>query len=343
MNQLETLRNKKSVSDWLTAAGIACAADILEIASGGNNRVYKVSGETGTFLLKQYFFHPMDKRNRLKAEFDFLSYIWKRGIRVVPQPISCNEENHLGLYEFVSGTSFIPGSVSRDDLDMAQSFLLRLNEDRKNAISIVGNASEACFSVQAHLACVEERINKVTEIVGETPIDQEARTFVIEKLVPEWTRIKRFIQNEAAGWLEYSLKIGERCLSPSDFGFHNAIQQPNRGIRFIDFEYAGWDDPAKLVCDFFCQVKVPVDSEELAPFVEGISGMSDQPTFFSDRVHWLLPAYQIKWCCIVLNEFLPVSLLRRRFADGSGSDIARKQNQLEKAKQFLKRATSIGL
>src|SRR6185503_11886129 len=46
-------------------------------------------------------------------------------------------------------------------------------------------------------------------------------------------------------------------LSPSDFGYHNAVLADDETVRFFDFEYAGWDDPAKLVCDFFNQVEVP--------------------------------------------------------------------------------------
>ena len=42
----------------------------------------------------------------------------------------------------------------------------------------------------------------------------------------------------------------DKCLSPSDFGFHNVIVEKDKILRFIDFEYAGWDDPAKMVSDF---------------------------------------------------------------------------------------------
>ena len=34
------------------------------------------------------------------------------------------------------------------------------------------------------------------------------------------------------------------CILPGDFGFHNAIRT-TKGVKFIDFEFAGWDDPAK--------------------------------------------------------------------------------------------------
>ena len=40
-----------------------------------------------------------------------------------------------------------------------------------------------------------------------------------------------------------------RVLSPSDFGFHNALRRPDGTIVFVDFEYFGWDDPAKMMAD----------------------------------------------------------------------------------------------
>ena len=41
-----------------------------------------------------------------------------------------------------------------------------------------------------------------------------------------------------------------RTLSPSDFGFHNTLRRPDGELAFLDFEYFGWDDPAKTITDF---------------------------------------------------------------------------------------------
>ena len=40
-----------------------------------------------------------------------------------------------------------------------------------------------------------------------------------------------------------------RSLSPSDFGFHNALLEADGRLTFVDFEYFGWDDPVKIVAD----------------------------------------------------------------------------------------------
>ena len=41
----------------------------------------------------------------------------------------------------------------------------------------------------------------------------------------------------------------------------------DKKLRFLDFEYAGWDDPAKLIGDFFCQPAIPAPHSEFERFV----------------------------------------------------------------------------
>jgi len=47
-----------------------------------------------------------------------------------------------------------------------------------------------------------------------------------------------------------NISNSNRILSPSDFGLHNTISEKKK-LYFLDFEYFGWDDPIKLICDFF--------------------------------------------------------------------------------------------
>ena len=52
--------------------------------------------------------------------------------------------------------------------------------------------------------------------------------------------------------LEEKLESHQKCISPSDIGFHNILNSKGRLI-FIDFEYAGIDDPCKLIADVILQ------------------------------------------------------------------------------------------
>ena len=55
---------------------------------------------------------------------------------------------------------------------------------------------------------------------------------------------------QGVSW-EQELLEQYRTLSPSDFGFHNALRTPAGTMVFLDFEYFGWDDPAKTGFGFF--------------------------------------------------------------------------------------------
>jgi hypothetical protein len=52
------------------------------------------------------------------------------------------------------------------------------------------------------------------------------------------------------------------------------------------------------------------------------------------RCRLLLDAYQIKWTCIILNDFLPLGAARRAFAD-TGAWAERCAAQLAKAEAKL--------
>jgi hypothetical protein len=134
--------------------------------------------------------------------------------------------------------------------------------------------------------------------------------------------------------LHTELSRRDRCISPSDFGFHNALVDPEGHLRFIDFEYAGWDDPAKMVCDFFCQPAVPVPMDFYDKLVESVVSGLDRPDEHSQRISLLMPVYRVKWCCIMLNDFLPWGGDRRRFTR-SGEGVQEKAEQLEKARRAL--------
>jgi len=45
--------------------------------------------------------------------------------------------------------------------------------------------------------------------------------------------------------------------------------------------------------------------------------------------------YRVKWCCIMLNDFLPAGRARRRFSGGESADRARAEAQLSKACRSL--------
>jgi hypothetical protein len=50
--------------------------------------------------------------------------------------------------------------------------------------------------------------------------------------------------------------------------------------------------------------------------------------------------YRIKWCCIMLNDFLPVGSRRRSFARTAEDQQQRQRTQLQKARAALEQLSS---
>ncbi len=329
-------RGRGSVEDrLLTAAGLPPAIAIERLPGGGNNRVYRVETAAGPVLLKEYFQHPADPRDRLGAEQAFLQFAWAHGVRAIPQPLACDRSAGIGVYEFRAGRKLAPGEVTAAHVDEAAAFFNAVNRHRDDpAAAALPVASEACFSLAEHLACVDRRIARLATIEPESDLHRRAAALVAERLVPAWQRVRAAVA--ASGQpLDAPLAAADRVISPSDFGFHNCLVTDS-GLKFIDFEYAGWDDPAKTVCDFFCQPAVPVPRVHFERFLAAVISATGDAGI-RDRVALLLPVYELKWCCIMLNEFLPVGDDRRSFASADDSHDMRRLKQLRKVDAALAR------
>jgi hypothetical protein len=182
---------------------------------------------------------------------------------------------------------------------------------------------------------VQRRVARLDHLEALTELDQEAATLVQKQLQPCWTQVRGAIAEAAGTGLERVLNPAERCVSPSDFGFHNALADSAGRLGFFDFEYAGWDDPAKLICDFFCQPELPVAREHWDFFLQTVGRVLPGGSSLAARSQLLLPAYRIKWCCIMLNDFVATDQARREFALGDLAAGERKRSQLEKTRKAL--------
>ena len=136
------------------------------------------------------------------------------------------------------------------------------------------------------------------------------------------------------------MQNADRCVSPSDFGFHNALVSDNGMVRFFDFEYGGIDDPARMICDFFSQVAFPVSASFAPEFIGRICQIVDDDVWLRQRIRILMPIYKVKWCCIVLNAFLPAESARHRFA-GVPLDGAFLRKKLELATSICQEANQM--
>jgi hypothetical protein len=305
---------------------------IARLSGGKNNQVYRIDMDAGAPLaLKCYFNDPRDGRDRLSTEWNFLDRAWQSGIRAIPQPLLRDRPAQAALYDFVPGRKLVASELEAAHVDTAAEFIRAINLRPDPALP---PASESCFSIADHLQIVERRLSRFVALDPRAPRVEEADRFISATLRPVWDAVRNRIAREirALGLDMHSrLADAECCLSPSDFGFHNALAADDGRLVFLDFEYAGRDDPAKLVVDFFCQPEVPVPVRHLDRFIASLAEALKFDAAAMARCRLLLDACRIKWVCIMLNDFLPVGAARRSFA-ATGEWNERCARQIEKAR-----------
>lgn len=315
---------------------------IEPLVGGRNNRTYVLTtSDRRRYLLKWYFYNHLDERDRLEAEYASSLFCRRFSINAAPAPLARDDSARLGLYEYFERDGSSPVEAAREHVGQALEFVRAWQRYRTTPEALaLRSASEACFSLKDHRDCVGRRLSRLSDASlgrGANPRFVE----FINRVGPVWQTIAARLEAEGASSFENALDLVDRCVSPSDFGFHNALVAVDGRLRFFDFEYAGWDDPAKLLCDFFCQVEVPVPLEFAPWFATSLAADYANPAEFLARAELLFPAYRLKWCAIVLNDFLLPGAARRSFGHAPPSP-ERLAAQLAKAETMLDRLIADG-
>lgn len=307
------------------------------VRRGGNNRIFLLTGSGARAVLKLYPPQSEDPRDRLAQEYAALSFLHRHGVADVPRPIACDPASRCAAYEWIDGAP--PDRIEAPDVDGLADFFIRLQalRERDGALSLA-DASAACFSPAMVVEQLASRLGRLREVA--LP-GTEVADFVAGSLEPaaRATRERLRAACETAG-LAYAGPLARRlrALSPSDFGFHNALRRPDGRLAFVDFEYFGWDDPAKAVADVMLHpgMTLPEDlAQRYRSRVEAALRTTDGGLSF--RLDLLFPSMVLLWCLILLNEFLPERWTRRAIAGDRDDREAVQATQLRKARDLFSR------
>ena len=306
------------------------------IHGGRNNAIFRVTRDDGEkFAFKRYVTPRGDGRERLDAEYRGLSFLADCGTPAVPHPIAADRRHGVALYEWIIGGPIERPTVG--DVEAAADFVLELRKYSAFARArTMPKAREACLSAADVISQVHARVLRLADAAKGYP---ELADFVHREFVAEFTAHAL----DTRGGFEklgidsrLELEPERQILSPSDFGFHNALRGPDGGVVFVDFEYFGWDDPVKLIADFVLHPGMNLSPEMKRRFLRRLlpAFVARDETFLA-RMNLLFPLFGLRWCMIVLNEFLPERWARRAFA-GAIDRTAEQSRQLAKARRMLR-------
>lgn len=310
-----------------------------QLKGGRNSRVLRVDCADGeAAAAKAYFRSAQDRRDRMGCEFRALQLLQGEGLRNVARPLVADEERHVAVYEFIVGEPIASSEISGADIDQVLDFLRALKQ-----IAIGGAAhhfpaaSEACFSIDTIFDNLDRRFRGLDDAARGEP---SLARFLAEEFIPfrksaeEWCR--DFCRARGIDQTQ-EISIDARTLSPSDFGFHNILRRPDGQLAFLDFEYFGWDDPAKTIADFLLHPGMQVPPALKQQFFAGALAVFSSCPNIAARVRAVYPLFALKWATILLNEFTLDHMPRRSFAVGA-SGVWSQTAQLEKARRLLGQA-----
>ena len=323
------------LQEFVERDGLITVTGIKRLRHGRNSQVFLIEDASNKWIVKKYHQHPKDLRNRLENETLFLSYLKDIGVKRVAEPIAADNKNNLGLFSYLPGV--VPKSINIDIVHQAAEFIRLINAFRKQKKSKnLPKASETSFSVISHLNLVKQRVIRLNQIAPKGTIQKEVLYFVRSNLVVSLERITDDITSQYSDdKLKRILPHSSRIISPSDFGLQNMLVKNDR-VHFLDFEYSGWDDPAKLICDFGCHPAIPVKKRYLQSFKDSFYSWFDDAEESIRRSEILINLYRLRWCCIILNEFTAVGQDRRAYAGGTKNY----EIQYQKAKKYYERHLS---
>jgi len=310
--------------------------DVVPTRPGGNNRIFKLIGEDDCFALKFYPLQKEDPRDRLGNEYAFLSFLAEQGLHNIPVPIIRDDTNGCALYSWLDGEPV--GNPENKDVEALAWFLTGLQAlKRQPDAQSLSPASAACPAPSDAFDQLNARLERLEEASGEHP---GLRQFLEASFKPKKNAVlAQALDALTAAGINPSkpLPFEKMAISPSDFGFHNALRNQAGGLTFLDFEYAGWDDPVKAVADAMLHPGGGMSEEHGQLFLKKMTPVFSVDAKFTARFNALYPVYALIWCLIILNEFLPERWTRRRLAGQEGDQQTVQSGQLDKAATMLTR------
>lgn len=303
-----------------------------KLITGRNSGVYRLTlSNQVPVKLKIY---PVDSNHdRLLSECIATKTLSTLGFRSVPKPLAQDIGLGIGLYEWIEGEPV--QNPNQQDLTFSLEFLKNLHAMRNSEHFLNAPvASAACFSGKE----IEQQIQyRLSQFDLPRKYYFELNHFVEDVFLP--------VRNELVEWAQDNwpfdtdfdtpLTRSQQTLSPSDFGFHNAIKQHDGSLVFSDFEYFGWDDPVKLMSDFSFHPGMNLSSEQKISWLKGALAVYGDALFARFKV--CRPLYGLMWCLILLNDFRPEIWQRRLLAHDSKQLHKQEilQDQLMKAQNLL--------
>lgn len=299
----------------------------IEALDGGkNNRALLMHTDAGLYFLKLYFSEPHEPASRYQREIRFYQMLGRHAVQAVPNLLEADGDLQVALFNYIDATRL--AYPEHQDLQQAAEFIRDINREEvwRDAGDIPA-AKGSLISGQAFVDDLLQRFAQLSALPVCDDIDAQMHAYLADSVSPALDGVVSRILTAAESHRPF-----RRILSPSDFGFHNALKA--KRLVFFDFEYAGWDSAEKLVTDFFAQPRYALLSADMPWFIAHCFPGQDNAQLLA-HCQTLMPAAIVKWSLIFLNEFKQSDRMRRQFSAWQQDHAETRLRQLDKSRRKL--------
>lgn len=300
-----------------------------KLREGRNSFSFLLNDYDKKYFLKIFKKNDINYHDRIESELSFSSFLTINEFDNIPKIVLYDKNNSWILYKWIDGN--VIKKISKFHVETLLQFLKNINNP-KFKINYLPYACESCFSLIDHKNLIYERIDNTLRIINQIKLKDCENEAIMSQLIDDiQERIDRInisfdnISKSKCNFLNHKLMDYQRLLSPSDVGFHNILENQGK-LYFVDFEYAGIDDPFKLISDLVLQPDNSIPNKYINLLKEFINKFKKDITLFEKKLSVSLDLYSLKWTCIILNPL---------FQYKSNNEIANRKYILNKALNYL--------
>lgn len=287
----------------------------VQLQGGISNRVYRLEAQGYPDLIaKEYY---PDDRRRIDREYSALDFFNRHSPGNTPVPYF-REGNKFAIYSFEQSVDRQPEDVTTGDAHQVSGFVNSMYSFPPASTSgQFDDAVMASFSLEDFLKGTKFRVGKFMQHVQQGAVHADVRNLHDSYNVSGLTdRIEERVRKMSGNIYERPLDLDMKRLSPTDFGVHNMLFRPTGDICFIDFEFFGWDDPMKLVSNFYHHEKNSGLSQEVRrSFIRDFVSSSTLPAEMLGRLDSYMLLSAAEWIGVMLWSITPEKIAIRQFAN----------------------------
>ena len=253
----------------------------MPISGGGNNLLFRATGELGDYAIK---FTIRDERDRARREFAALRALQESNLTLAPKPILLDTDSyeHPAVIQ-----SWLPGHMVQEaphtDQDWSDwlEYLANVHELSPERVQVdlqdcLENANGGYAREAARLRDTVGKEGLSTQIVELT---EKLRRLPLDRWEPVPTRLCR-----------------------ADHNIRNFIRHDG-SLKSVDWEYSGWGDPAEDVAEMMAHATyMDVPESRWESVIDTYANLSDIENV-RDRIRVCLAIKIVGWAVRLARSF----------------------------------------